>query len=69
MSTTPEEMAETLAVVLDGSMGLNLTEMKWGVEAIDGLPAFYVRTRSGEVFRLTCEAVDLASEFDPFAQE
>ena len=68
MTTTPEEMAETMAVVLDGTMGMTLTEMKWRCESMDGLPEFYVQTRSGEVFRFTCEPVS-DDEFNPFEGE
>lgn len=63
--TTPEDMAEAIALVLDGSMGMTLTQMKWGCEAMDGLPEFYVRNQAGSVFRFTCEAV-AGDEFSPF---
>lgn len=68
MTTTPQEMVETLATVLDGTMGLSLTDMKWDCTTMEELSELYVRTRSGEVFRLVCEPVDLATEFDPFEE-
>lgn len=65
---TPEEMAETLAMVLTGEMGLSLKDMKWATEPMDSLPEFYVRNTSGEVFRLVCERVT-ADEFSPFEDD
>lgn len=67
MATTSQEMVETLSTVLDGSLGLTLADMKWDCTTIEELSELYVRNRSSEVFRLVCEPVDLANEFDPFA--
>ena len=65
---TPEEMAETIACVLDGQMGMSLTDMRWGVREMDGLAEFYVRNGSDEVFRFVCDRVG-PDEFDPFAED
>lgn len=67
MSTTPQEMVETLSTVLDGTLGLTLADINWDCTTIEELSELYVRNRSGEVFRLVCEPVDLANDFDPFA--
>ncbi len=68
MSTdSPEDVAETLAFVLDGRMGLNLAQMGWACAEMDGLPELYVRNGAGELFRLSCEKVG-EGEFDPFEQ-
>jgi len=67
MTTTSQEMVETLQTVLDGTLGLTLTDINWDCTTIEELSELYVRNRSGEVFRLVCEPVDVTEEFDPFA--
>ena len=63
---TTEEMAQAVTNLLDGSMGLTLTEMGYAVREMDGLSEFYLRNSSGEVYRFVCEDVG-ADEFNPFA--
>jgi len=63
---TPEDISSTIVGLLDGSLGLKLSDMHWMAAEMDGLPEFYVRDAAGTIFRFTCEAVG-DDDFDPFS--
>lgn len=53
---TTEDFGETISMMLDGSLGLTLKQSGWALTYLD-CGEIYIRTNSGDVFRLLVEAV------------